>query len=72
MMTAAAVGPVAAKVPAADAGDVQPGLFMRAFPSGAAACPQTGLSAAGHHTYRHLRDVRHGHHRCASITPGGT
>ena len=48
------------------------GLFMRAFPSGAAACPQTGLSAAGHHTYRHLRDVRHGHHRCASITPGGT
>jgi hypothetical protein len=29
-------------------------------PSGAAACPQTGLWVAGHHTYRHLRHVRYG------------
>ena len=39
---------------------------------GAAACPQAGLRAAGHQTYRHLRDIRYGQHRCASITQGGT
>ena len=39
---------------------------------GAAACPRAGLRAAGHQSYRHLRDVRYGRHRCASIAPGGT
>ena len=41
-------------------------------PEGAAACSQTGLRAAGHHAYRHLRDLCYGYHRYASITPGGT
>lgn len=48
----------------------QPGLFMRAR-RGAAACPQTGLRAAGHRTYRYLRYVRYGQRGCTSITPGG-
>ena len=39
---------------------------------GAAACPQAGLRAGGHQSYRHLRDVRYGRQRCASIAPGGT
>ena len=50
----------------------QPGLFLRARPRGAAACPQIGLRAAGHHTCRHLRDIGYGQHRCRSIAPGGT
>jgi hypothetical protein len=45
---------------------------VHAGAGGAAACPQAGLRAAGHQSYRHLRDVRYGRHRCASIAPGGT
>ena len=39
-------------------------------PEGAATCPQARSPAAGHQTYRHLRDVRYGQNRCRPIAPG--